>query len=351
MLRTAEAVSIGHPDKIADYISCYILDRLIEQNPNVHYALEVLVKDNTIVLAGEISDNVNIDNIDNYVKNALREIGYDERYNNIWKDYAININKIEVIKRISVQSSDINQGVEKNGWGDQGVYVGYACVGINNINHELYLARKLNKALYERALKSDNLGLDIKTQITIDDESGEIQTAIVAIPMLKAEDLTDFITEVLHQKPEKLIVNGTGVYQYHSSIADCGVTGRKLACDFYSTASPIGGGSPWTKDGTKADLTLNIYARYLALTELKDNDECFVYLSSCIGQVGMPSGVIKTIKKGVETINHIYFHIKPKSLIEYFKLNTPIYAGLCRNGLQSLQIDETTPKKYLAWLD
>ena len=346
MLKTAEAVSIGHPDKTADYISCYILDRLIEQDSTVHYALEVLIKGNTVVLAGEISGNVNLDNIDNYVKDALREIGYDENYTKIWGDYAIDINKIEIIKRISVQSANINQGVEKNGWGDQGVYVGYACVGINNINHELYLARRLNKALYERALKSKNLGLDIKTQITIDDETGAIDTAIVAIPMLETEDLTDFITETLFQKPKNIIVNGTGIYQYHSAVADCGVTGRKLACDFYSTASPIGGGSPWTKDGTKADLTLNIYARYIAVKELQNNDECFVYLSSCIGKK-MANGYIKTIKDGEETIKQVWYNIRPQKFIETFKLNTPIYTKLCRNGLQSIQIDKETIYKGL----
>lgn len=31
MKKTAEAVSLGHPDKMADYISSYILDRMIEQ--------------------------------------------------------------------------------------------------------------------------------------------------------------------------------------------------------------------------------------------------------------------------------------------------------------------------------
>lgn len=45
MLKTAEAVSIGHPDKTADYISSYILDRLIEQDPGIHYAVEVMIKD------------------------------------------------------------------------------------------------------------------------------------------------------------------------------------------------------------------------------------------------------------------------------------------------------------------
>ena len=55
-----------------------------------------------------------------------------------------------------------------------------------------------------------------------------------------------------------------GVYKSHSSIADCGVTGRKLAVDFYGGNEKVGGGSPWTKDGSKADLTLNLLARNIA---------------------------------------------------------------------------------------
>lgn len=55
MLKTAEAVSIGHPDKTADYISSYILDRLIEQDPGIHYAVEVMIKDNCVMLGGEVN--------------------------------------------------------------------------------------------------------------------------------------------------------------------------------------------------------------------------------------------------------------------------------------------------------
>lgn len=54
MKKTAEAVSLGHPDKTADYISSYILDRMIAQDEQVKYAVEVMVKDNTVVLGGEI---------------------------------------------------------------------------------------------------------------------------------------------------------------------------------------------------------------------------------------------------------------------------------------------------------
>ena len=334
MQKTAEYVSIGHPDKIADYISCFVLDRMLEQDKDVKYAVEVMIKNNTIVLGGEISGNVNLDNVHEYVKHALSEIGYDDRYISIWDDMTINPSNINVINLIGVQSADINCGVRADGWGDQGVFVGYACQGNGMINRELYLARKLNNALYNKARKSNNLGIDIKTQITLNDD--KIETAIVAIPMLHNEDLSEFIISVLGEKPDNIIVNGTGRYTYHGPIADCGITGRKLACDFYSTACPIGGGSPWTKDATKADLTLNLYARKLACENLGDNDECFVYLSSCIGRSELPSGLIKTVKNGVTEYRDMWCNQKPSTLIRAYGLDTPIYTKLCKKGISGI---------------
>lgn len=334
MQKTAESVSIGHPDKIADYISCFILDRMLEQDKDVKYAVEVMIKNNTVVLGGEISGNVNLDNVHEYVKQAISEIGYDDRYASIWDDMTINPNNINVINLIGVQSADINCGVRADGWGDQGVFVGYACQGNGMINRELYLARKLNNALYTKARTSDNLGLDIKTQITLNDD--KIETAIVAIPMLHNEDLSEFIISVLGEKPDNIIVNGTGRYTYHGPIADCGITGRKLACDFYSTACPIGGGSPWTKDATKADLTLNLYARKLACENLGDNDECFVYLSSCIGRSELPSGLIKTVKNGITESRNLWCNQKPSTLIRAYGLDTPVYTQLCKKGISGI---------------
>lgn len=331
MKKTAEAVSLGHPDKTADYISSYILDRMIAQDEQVKYAVEVMIKGNTVVLGGEIKGNVDLSNLDEFVKSALRDIGYDEPYADRWGQYAIDIRRLKVINLIGQQSSEITQGVS-TGWGDQGVFVGYACKGSGLISKEQYLARLLNNALYIKARDSKNLGIDIKTQITLNDFD-HIETAVVAIPMLVPEDLTVFIVQTLGEIPDNLIVNGTGTFKTHSSVADCGVTGRKLACDFYGTSAPIGGGSPWTKDGSKADVTLNIYARRLALQYLEDNDECFVYLSSCIGQAKLPSATVKTIKDGVTTSTTIEFNKKPFELVEELDLNKPIFAKLCRNGI------------------
>ena len=341
MQKTAEAVSLGHPDKISDYISSYILDRMIEQDSSVKYAVEVMIKDNNVILGGEIKGDVSLENINEYVLSALADIGYTKDYAKIWGKYAIEPDKIKVTNLIGQQSADINQGVEQDGWGDQGVFVGYACKGDGLINRELFLARKLNNALYKKAKTSTNLGLDIKTQITLN--NGQIEIAIVAIPMLNDEDLTDLIVETLGETPKNIIVNGTGRYTYHSSVADCGITGRKLACDFYSTACPVGGGSPWTKDGSKADLTLNLYARQLAVENLQDNDECFVYLSSCIGRSDLPSATIKTIKDGQEENRSLWCNQKPKTLIKYLGLDKPVYAKLCKKGLQALTLKATGP--------
>ena len=332
MKKTAEAVSLGHPDKTADYISSYILDRMIAQDVHVKYAVEVMIKGNTVVLGGEITGNVVLTNLEDFVKNALREVGYDERYADIWGNYALNIRDVKLINLIGQQSGEINQDVVQDGWGDQGVFVGYACKGNGFISKEQYLARYLNNALYIKARENKNLGIDIKTQITLN-HYGHIETVVVAIPMLEPEDLTFFIIKTLGAMPDNLIVNGTGSFKTHSSIADCGVTGRKLACDFYGTAAPLGGGSPWTKDGSKADVTLNIYARHLALQYLEDNDECFVYLSSCIGRAKLPSATVKTIKDGVTTATTIEVSKKSFELVEELDLNKPIFAKLCWNGL------------------
>jgi len=335
MLKTAEFVSLGHPDKTADFISEYILDRTIEQDPNVKYAVEVMVKDNTVILGGEVCGNINLKNIDTYVKNAIRQIGYDEHYHQIWGNNALDVTKLKIINLIGCQSSEILQGVENGGWGDQGVFVGYACQGEGLIPRELFLAKRLNNALYQKALNSDNLGLDIKTQITLN-EQGKIQTAIVAIPMLKNENLKPFIENILEQTPEELVINGTGNYTCHSAVADCGITGRKLACDFYSTRCPIGGGSPWAKDASKADVSLNILARKIALQNLKNNDEVFVFLSSCIGRSTLPSATLKLVKNGIISWQNLTSDFSPQTVINTLGLNKPIFADLCQKGITDL---------------
>lgn len=54
-LFTSESVSEGHPDKMADQISDAVLDAMLKEDPESRVACETLVKDNLVVLAGEIT--------------------------------------------------------------------------------------------------------------------------------------------------------------------------------------------------------------------------------------------------------------------------------------------------------
>ena len=52
-LFTSEQVSDGHPDKMCDVVSDAILDAHLEQDPYAAVACETLIKNNSVIVAGE----------------------------------------------------------------------------------------------------------------------------------------------------------------------------------------------------------------------------------------------------------------------------------------------------------
>jgi S-adenosylmethionine synthetase len=261
MRKTSEWVSLGHPDKMADYISSFILDRYLERDPLTRYALEVQIKDNFVTLGGEITSQANFteDELALFVKIAVAQIGYTKCYQNIWgAENTICDQDLVVTHHIGQQSPDIAQGVDNSGWGDQGIFWGMAVndPATNFMPKDHYLARKIGQQLYDIKYA----GLDIKTQVTLfDDEPEEIVVALPMLPKHSEQDVANAVQFCCNGKTNyKLVVNGTGKFVKHGPIGDCGTTGRKLAVDFYGGNCRIGGGSPWTKDGSKADLTLNL---------------------------------------------------------------------------------------------
>ena len=332
MRRTSEYVSPGHPDKIADYISSYILDRYLEKDPDTKYALEVQIKDTFVTLGGEITSNHVFDKheIQRFVRKAVDEIGYTEQYMDEWGHRnTICGMMLAVAQNIRQQSPEIAQGLD--GWGDQGIFFGYSTFNENTkgMPFDHATAKYLCKELYESGLG----GLDIKTQVTVEDTTEEVLEVIVAIP-LKSDTDKKKVEEFIHSKIPgnySLIVNGTGCYVQHSSMADCGTTGRKLVVDFYGSGCQIGGGSPWTKDGSKADLTLNLFARKLAkLSAYANKREIFTSLNCCIGKKEI--GVCIFDRRG-NIWTEEKWNIPPKEIITEFGLDKPIYTSMCKWGL------------------
>lgn len=350
--RTSEWVSPGHPDKVADCISEYILDRLLEIDPDTRYALEVQIKGVYVNLAGEITTkaDVVIGDYIHWAKEAVNKIGYTREYQQKWgKENTICGDDLIGSCNISQQSPEIACGVNTNGYGDQGIFSGYA----ERFNpafmpKDKEIAREIGLMLYNNALDSNIGGLDIKTQVTLDEDDRLVQL-IVAIPVLDDEEYKSVQDSVMKKvyslftsyqlSMSQIIINGTGIYKQHGPIADSGTTGRKLAVDFYGNNAPIGGGSPWTKDGTKADLTLNLYARQRAIQELKkytlkNAHHCLYQLCCCIGR----SNLIGTCRLYddfgvlIESFSE-ELDIKPSELIEKYGLKKPIYFNMCRDGM------------------
>ena len=76
-LFTSESVSEGHPDKVADQISDAVLDAILKQDKTSRVAAETLVKDNLVVLAGEITTNARV-SYDLVARDTIRRIGYTD---------------------------------------------------------------------------------------------------------------------------------------------------------------------------------------------------------------------------------------------------------------------------------
>ena len=331
-IQTSEYCTVGHPDRTCDFIASYILDRYLEADRRSRVALEVQLKERYCTISGEITSDAPYgeEDIADFAREAIARIGYDDGYQERFGDSnTICAEEVEVETHISRQSQDIAQGVDRDGWGDIGIFWGYAVddPGTGNMPKDYWLARRIAQSIAGKVG-----GLDVKTQVSIED--GKCVECIVSIPLAPGEDESGVAEAVRGFVGDgcRIVVNGTGRYVAHGSVADCGTTGRKLVVDFYGGNSRIGGGCPWGKDPTKADVTLNIYARRKALEAMKryglPSMRCMI--SCCIGR----RDIRVTLLDGENRIVEAYTESEPAShVIESLGLDKPVYAEMCRRGL------------------
>ena len=117
---TCEQVSNGHPDKICDQIADAIVTDCLRNDRNSRVAIEVLIKDNHIVIAGELTSSHKPD-YSGLVDQVFTRIG---KYK---LDYGRTPDtEPDITILVKEQSPDIALGVDTGGAGDQGMMFGYA---------------------------------------------------------------------------------------------------------------------------------------------------------------------------------------------------------------------------------
>lgn len=368
-LFTSESVSEGHPDKVADQISDALIDNFLAFDPNSKVACETLVTTGQVVLAGEVKSKAYLD-VQEIARGVIRKIGYTK------SEYMFEANSCGILSAIHEQSSDINQGVdrqnrEEQGAGDQGMMFGYAT---NETEDYMPLALDLAHKLLQElaALRRENKDItylrpDAKSQVTLEYDDHNKPIRIDAIVISTQHD--DFDTEEKMQKkirkdminiliPRvklkyqkyanlfndkiKYHINPTGKFVIGGPHGDTGLTGRKIIVDTYGGRGAHGGGAFSGKDPSKVDRSAAYATRHIAknLVAAGVCDEALVQVSYAIG-VAQPMGIyVNTfgtskvklsdgeIAKKVSEI----FDMRPYFIEQRLKLRNPIYSETAAYG-------------------
>lgn len=358
--KTAEAVCIGHPDKLCDLIADTILDDILYENPSARVAVEVMASGHRIIVTGEITATCR-PRIRESVRYALVKAGYVP-----WK--------FLVFVWTRRQSPDINAGVSKSlearfgddtefalqGAGDQGTVYGYATAETPKrlplplvLSHEI--CARLDKARKDGTITG--IKSDAKAQVTVRyDAAGQplaVETVVVSIQHEKIKDLDELAAEVKTLivapacKPylpisadTEILVNPSGSFTVGGPKADTGLTSRKLMVDTYGGRAPHGGGAFSGKDASKVDRAGAYMARLIAKTiiDARLALECQVSISYAIGKADPLAFTIDTLGSGeysdeiLTNAAREVFPLRPAAIIDTLGLRAPGYTRYSTYG-------------------
>lgn len=358
---SSESVTEGHPDKVCDTISDSVVDACFEQDTASRIACETLVKDNLVVLGGEITTSAVFDYRE-VVKAAIEEIGYTN------DDCKFNAANFFFTNALGQQSPDIKQGVDaaaaadkdhaEQGAGDQGIMFGYAVKETPSLmpapidySHRLGAAlTKLRKDGTHQWLRPDS-----KTQVSMEYVDGKPTrvTAVVVSTQHAADITTPEIREALKRDlievviPSELLtedteylINPTGLFIVGGPEGDCGLTGRKIIVDTYGGAGRHGGGAFSGKDPSKVDRSAAYMCRWVAKNIVAADlaDRCELEVAYAIGHPLPVSIHVNTFgtnhvddAKITAAVNEV-FSFKPAEIIRQLNLLRPIYRKTTNYG-------------------
>ncbi|MCL2743846.1 MAG: methionine adenosyltransferase [Planctomycetaceae bacterium] len=348
---TSEAVSMGHPDKLADRISDSVLDALFAEDKFSRVGCETLVTTGLAIIAGEITTKAKIDYAA-VVRKAIQDVGYTDDH------WGICADTCAVMVALDRQSPDIAMGVDRDGAGDQGMMFGYAC------NHTqeymplpIALAHRITNRLTDARFKGEVNWLrpDSKSQVTVEFDGLKpvrIDSVVVSAqhdPSIDQKGIADYIIpniiepmlpKDLDTKGIKYYINPTGNFVRGGPHGDCGLTGRKIIVDTYGGWASHGGGAFSGKDPTKVDRSAAYMARYIAKNVVAAGiaDSCEIQLAYAIGVADPVSVLVNTRDTGKiaeEKLSQIIrdlFPLTPKGIIEALDLRRPIYSKTAAGG-------------------
>lgn len=322
VLRTSEHISPSHPDRVCDVIVERLLAFTQKGNPGARFACDGAIKNNVLSLVGEVSQRLDKEEENEIILQTLEELGYGTDY---CKEFNLTAygkrNGWYINKTFTGQSENIARGVDSLGKtkasaGDIGIMFGYAAQEAPDLTFAPHwTAKRLLRDLYSQWKRNRGvtaLRPDMKALVTIRYVGGvPVEVTKVTLCVSHASD-SNVIPEVLRSAKITLSkiqnitgwdtdstiiqVNPTGAFSIYGPVADSGLVGRKIVCDQYGGAAPVGGGNLNGKDATKVDRSAVYMARYMAKSIVAEGlaHEAVVQLAYEIGRPNAVSVNVET---------------------------------------------------------
>jgi S-adenosylmethionine synthetase len=325
ILRAAEWVLPGHPDKLADAVADALVQAAQERQPEALCAIEVAVHREQVFLTGRLAcEGAEQLPLGEIVQGVYRSAGYGPGSVDAsladgesgteqtvgpgpWRPAP---HDIQVAGNLCIEPLVPGEERIRHISDDQSIVTGYAVdlPGIGCIPPEQWLAREVARRLFALVRTPLLLCPDGKVLVVLEEElsSSGVPTAWklhsvscsllaqagdVELHRAAAHAVREAACELARRlpgfeasDPHELVVNGSGTFAIGGPEGDNGLSGKKLLLDHYGPRVPIGGTALSGKDFWKPDRAGTLLARRLALAVVRAG----VAREACVQLVAFP---------------------------------------------------------------
>jgi len=354
IILSAESVSLGNEDRIADAVVDAIVDSCLEENPYSCVSVHAMVTANQVVVGGNVSGAPNV-NYGSVIRKSLREIGhgiYAKSPQGLFNGNTVHVNNF--IRNHNFSCFE-NLDYDTGKYIDQScVAWGYACVETKDLLPvPLVLAQAISRKIDEfnsienpQWLRPD---AEVKVIMRYDRfvpiEVTEIILFLQHAFETKKEDIEKWARDYLlpealgawFSKGINISINLFGKRICGGPEWNCGVSGRRLSLVTYGGFAPPPNKVLSGQDATKLDRSATYFARWIArqivINRLADAAEVRI---SYVNGIAHPVSIDVNTRGTGNTAQVMKFAKKFDgrlgAIIERFNLRRPIYFLTAKYG-------------------
>ncbi len=329
---SAEYVSPGHPDRLADAIAEGIVTAALRQKSDSLVGVEVAVHRGCVFIDGRIAAGPARLDIGQIVREVYQRAGYGGPWIPDPAKLCLTADLCE--EELPAKESDIRPFSD-----DQNIVIGYACghERSNRLPLAHWVVGELGRRLFA-TLRGDpqlaaTFGPDLKVLASLEiaprtgaPEWRQLILSVQHLPGLASEDQHRLLGPIVQDSLARLeagglagiastfdrrtlILNGAGEFATGGPEGDNGLSGKKLVVDHYGPSVPIGGGALSGKDPHKVDKCGALRARQLAKQLVRAGvDEAHVTLGWA------PGGESPFLVEAVTTLGGIRLRVPREEL-------------------------------------